>query len=320
MTRLGYFLTCEEFAPEDLVEQARRAEQAGFEALWISDHIHPWNSAQGNSPFVWSVIGALSQVTSLPVMTAVTCPTVRMHPLLVAHAAATSAVMLEGRFVLGLGSGEALNEHVLGDPWPAASVRLDMLEEAVELIRKLWEGGPVTHRGRHYTTDRAQIWNLPEEPIEIHISGFGPRATELAARIGDGYVQTTPSSELLDLFRSGAADGATASWGTKVAWAASEDEGAEHAHRLWGTSGIPGEIAQELPTPRHFEQAAELVTLEQSRERVVCGPDVARHVEHLRTGIDAGYDWVMVSNIGPHWREMIEVYGSEVLPEFRSTR
>src|ERR671917_196743 len=149
--RIGCFLSCEEFEPRELVEQARRAEAAGFHALWISDHFHPWNDEQGHSAFVWSVIGAISEATDLPVTTGVTCPTVRIHPAIIAQAAATSAVMLEGRFSLGVGSGEALNEHILGDAWPSTDIRLEMLEEAVAVMRELWKGGYTYHRGTHYT-------------------------------------------------------------------------------------------------------------------------------------------------------------------------
>ena len=197
MPTFGYFLSAEEYTPAELVEQAVLAEEAGFEALWISDHFHPWNDEQGQSPFVWSVIGAISARTALPVTTAVTCPTVRIHPVIVAQAAATSAVMLEGRFRLGVGSGEALNEHVMGLPWPPAEIRLEMLEEAVGLIRRLWEGDVVTHRGRYYNVDGARIYTLPDSPPPIPVSGFGPRATDLAARIGDAYVTTSPDTELL---------------------------------------------------------------------------------------------------------------------------
>src|SRR3954463_1730247 len=160
--RIGYFLSSEERDPRALLDQARRAEQAGFQALWISDHYHPWNDEQGHSGFVWSVIGALAEATSLPVTTAVTCPTVRIHPAIIAQAAATSAVLHEGRFQLGVGSGEALNEHILGDRWPAADVRLEMLEEAVEGIRALWRGGDQSHHGRHYTVENARVYALPD--------------------------------------------------------------------------------------------------------------------------------------------------------------
>src|SRR5215212_10360084 len=155
--RIGCFLSSEECAPLELVARARRAEQAGFHALWISDHYHPWIDEQGHSPFVWSTIGAISHVCDLSVTTAVTCPTLRTHPAVIAHAAATSAVLLDGRFALGVGSGEALNEHILGTAWPDADTRLEMLEEAVEVIRTLWQGGVQDHRGRHYTVQNARI-------------------------------------------------------------------------------------------------------------------------------------------------------------------
>ena len=199
--KIGYFLSCEEYTPAQLVEQAVLAERAGFEALWISDHFHPWNDEQGQSPFVWSVIGALSQVCGLPVTTAVTCPTVRTHPAVIAQAAATSAVLHGGRFVLGVGSGEALNEHILGTAWPSAEVRLEMLEEAVEVMRELWTGETVNHRGTHYTVDSARIYTLPDEPPQVYVSGFGPQATDLAGRIGDGYITTKPDADLLQRFR-----------------------------------------------------------------------------------------------------------------------
>ena len=314
--RIGYFLSCEEYPPEVLVEQAVAAEEAGFDSLWISDHIHPWNDAQGNSPFVWTVIGALSQACSLPVMTAVTCPTVRQHPLLVAHAAATCARMLDGRFTLGVGTGEALNEHVLGTVWPSFDVRLQMLEEAVGLIRELWEGGVVDHHGPHYTVENARLYSLPDQPPPIHVSGFGPRAVRAAADIGDGYVGTGKDPELVELFAQ-ESGGKPAGTGTKVAWAATEDEGVEYAHHLWATAGLPGELAQVLPSPRHFEQAATLVTQDAIRESVVAGPDVEAHAGNLVEHLEAGYDQVHVANMGPHWRAMIEAYGAEVLPEVR---
>lgn len=316
--RIGFFLSCEEYPPEVLVAQAVAAEKAGFECLWISDHFHPWNDEQGQSPLVWAVIGAVSQVCGLPITTAVTCPTVRQHPALVAQAAATCARMLEGRFVLGVGTGEALNEHVLGTGWPSFDVRLEMLEEAVDLIRQLWTGEFVTHHGRHYTVEHARIYTLPDRPPPIYMSGFGPKATRAAAFLADGYISTESDPTLLNLFRDAAGD-KPAQAGTKVAWAPTEDEGVGHAHRLWATSGLPGELAQVLPSPRHFEQAATLVTEERTRKRVTAGPDVDAHVAHVREFLDAGYDDVHIANMGPHWRDMIAAYGSEVIPEVRRT-
>ena len=312
--RFGYFLSCEEYSPAQLVEQAVAAERAGFEALWISDHYHPWNDEQGQSPFVWGVIGALSQACSLPVTTAVTCPTVRIHPAVIAQAAATAAVQLDGRFTLGVGTGEALNEHVLGDVWPSADVRLEMLEEAVDLIRELWEGDPVTRAGKHYRTDTARIYTRPTEPPPIYVSAFGPKALELAARIGDGYIGTQDDPDLVKGFKDGSG-GKPAMGGVKVAWADTEDEGIDHAHRLWANSGLPGELSQVLPSPQHFEQASQLVTRDSTAESIVAGSDIDKHVEQLRSYVDAGYDEVYVANMGPHYLAMIEAYGRDVLPE-----
>src|SRR3954471_12919161 len=199
--RIGCFLSCEEFGPRELVDQAKRAEQAGFHALWISDHFHPWNDEECHSAFSWSVSGAIGDAAGLPVTTAVTCPTVRIHPAIIAQAAATSAQLLDGRFILGVGTGEALNEHILGGPWPSLDVRLEMLEEAVALIRRLWTGEVVTTRGRYYSVDHARIYNVPDVPPEIFMSGFGPKSVEAAARIGDGYIGTAPDPDIVGRFK-----------------------------------------------------------------------------------------------------------------------
>ena len=318
MTTFGYFLSCEEYTPSQLLDQARRAEQAGFEALWISDHFHPWNDEQGQSPFVWSIVGALSQVCDLPVTTAVTCPTIRTHPAVIAQAAATSAVMHGGRFRLGVGSGEALNEHILGTAWPTADVRLEMLEESVDVMRRLWSGEFVSHRGRHYQVDTARIYTLPDEPPPIYVSAFGPKALEVAARIADGFITTSPDAEGLASFRERAGAGKPAQAGFKVSYAATTDEGARQAHRLWANSGLPGELAQVLPSPRHFEQASSLVTEEMTRSSVVCGNDASAHVEAFAPYLEAGFDEIYVANMGPHYQEMLAFYQSDVLPELRA--
>jgi G6PDH family F420-dependent oxidoreductase len=317
--RIGYFLSCEEYTPAELVEQAVAAEKAGFDALWISDHFHPWNDEQGQSPFVWGVIGALSQACTLPVTTAVTCPTVRMHPALVAQAAATAAVQLEGRFTLGVGSGEALNEHVLGDVWPSADTRLEMLEEAVDLMRELWGGEFVTRSGRHYSVDTARIYTLPEQPPPVYVSAFGPKATSVAARIGDGYISTKTDADLLEQFTRESGGKPTMA-GTKVAYAPTEDEGVDLAHRIWANAGLPGELAQVLPSPRHFEQASQLVTREMTAESAPAGPDPKVHLDSVREYVDLGYDEVYVANMGPHYLDMIAMFGEQILPELRSDR
>lgn len=214
---LGYFLSSEEHGPRELVRQAQLAERVGMRSVWISDHYHPWLDEQGESPFVWSVIGAIAATTQLRVTTAVTCPTMRIHPAVIAHAAATSTVLLEGRFELGVGSGENLNEHIFGDAWPVTDQRLEMLEEAIDVIRQLWSGGEITHRGRHYTVENARLYTLPGAPPPIVMSGFGPKSTELAGRIADGYASTMPDAELLETYRSSGGRG-EASAGLKVCW------------------------------------------------------------------------------------------------------
>lgn len=319
MTTFGYFLSCEEFTPRQILEQATLAQDAGFERLWISDHYHPWTSDQGESAFVWSIIGALSQVTDLPVTTAVTCPTVRIHPAVIAQAAATSAVLLgEGKFCLGLGSGEALNEHILGDVWPPASTRLEMLEEAVEVIRALWTGEDVTHHGKHYTVENARIWTLPNTLPSISISGFGPKATDLAARIGDSYTTANADAEMLHRFRSQAKDGATAQVGFKVAWADTQAAGTDLAYRLWPNSGLPGELSQVLPTVEHFEQASTLVTRDMVAESTTAGSNPETHVTAFDPYLDAGFDEIYVGNMGPHYAAMLKAYGADVLPALKS--
>lgn len=312
MVSLGYFLSCEEFRPRELVRQAKMAADAGFERLWISDHFHPWNGTQGQSPFVWSVIGALSEAVDLPVTTAVTCPTVRMHPAVVAQAAATAAVQLDGRFVLGVGSGEALNEHIFGDPWPNADVRLEMLEEAIEVIRELHRGGVVNHRGRHYTVEGARIYTLPDEPVPIYLSGFGPKATELAGRIGDGFVCVMPDAGLVDTFRSSGGGSKPAQGGFKVCYADTPEEGLETAHRIWPNTQLPGELAQVLAQPRHFEQASELVTRESMAGTLPTGPDPEPYRETLKSYADAGFDEVYVAQIGPRQDQFFDFWRTKV--------
>jgi G6PDH family F420-dependent oxidoreductase len=315
--RIGYFLSCEEFGPLRLVEQARLAQRAGIDRVWISDHYHPWNDQQGQSPFVWSVIGALAAAApGLPVTTAVACPTVRIHPAVIAQAAATSAVLLEGRFRLGVGTGEALNEHIFGDAWPEAPVRLEMLEEAIEVIRGLWRGGQYGHRGKHYAVQNARIYTLPERAPEIVVSGFGPKSVALAARIGDGYCSTMPDASLVERFRSNGGGDKLAQAGTKVCWGPDADECVKTVHRLWPNEALPGELAQVLPTPAHFEQASQLVTEEMISESVPCGPDTEKIAATFQQFADAGFDELYVQQIGPRQEEFFDVLAREVLPRF----
>ena len=309
---VGIFLSSEEHRPLDLVRYAQMAEAAGLTKAWISDHYHPWTDSQGQSPFVWSVIGGIAATTDLTVTTAVTCPTVRIHPAVIAQATATSAAMLPGRFRFGVGSGENLNEHILGDGWPPTDIRLEMLEEAIDLIREMWKGGSVTWDGKHYVTHNARLYTLPEEPPPVLVSGFGERAIGVAARIGDGFVSTSPNKEHVDLFRSSGGKGTTQG-GLKVCWGPDEEACKKLAHELWPNSGLQGELSQELPMPAHFEQAAAKVTPDDVAESITCGPDPERHVAAIREYLDAGFDEVYVSQVGPDQQGWLDFFTSEVL-------
>ncbi|MEC3919012.1 TIGR03557 family F420-dependent LLM class oxidoreductase [Nocardia sp. CDC160] len=316
MVTLGYFLASEPFGPRELVDQAVRAERAGFERLWISDHFHPWNDAQGNSPFVWGTIGALSQAVDLPITTAVTCPTVRIHPAIIAQAAATAAVQCEGRFILGVGSGEALNEHIFGDPWPNAPIRLRMLEEAIGLIRRLHRGGVVNHDGEFYHIEDARIYTLPEDPVPIYVSGFGTRSTRLAARLGDGFCTAMPDRDLVDLFRAEGGGTKPVQAGTKVSWS-QDDTGLEYAQRLWSNELLPGQLNQTLPRPADFEAAMPLISTRAVANNFATGADPDMHLAHLRQYIDAGVDELYIQQIGPDLDGFFTAYEKDILPALR---
>lgn len=312
--QLGYFLSSEEFSGRELVRQAQLAEDHGFEGLWISDHFHPWNDAQGSSPFVWTVLGAVIQATSLKIATAVTCPTVRIHPAVIAQAAATVGAMSQGRFSLGVGSGEALNEHILGGRWPAADTRLDMLEEAVEVIRELFTGNVVNHVGRYFEVDHARLYERPEHPVPILVSGFGQKSATLAGRIGDGFISTKPNADLVKAFKDAGGAGKPMQAGAKVCWALTEAAGSRAAHHLWKNEFLPGELAQVLPTPEHFEQATALVTVDMVAASMPTGPDPAKYIETIKQYADAGFDELYLQQIGPDQEEFFRFFEREVRP------
>jgi G6PDH family F420-dependent oxidoreductase len=317
VSEIGYFLSSEENGPRTLVDFARMGEEAGFRSVLISDHFHPWTDRQGQSPFVWSVIGAIASATRLHVTTGVTCPTVRIHPAIIAQAAATAAVQLNGRFVLGVGSGEALNEHILGDVWPPVGTRLAMLEEAIKLIRLLHQGDEVSFHGDHYEVYDARIYTLPDEPVPIYVSGFGPQATALAGRIGDGYCTTMPDADLVRVFREAGDPKRPVQGALKVCWAETEQAGIETAHRLWASDLLPGQLGQTLPRPKDFEAATSLVTLDAVAQQIPCGPDLHRQVEAVQRYVDAGFDEVYVQQIGSHHEEFFRAWAHEVLPALR---
>ena len=313
MPTIGCFLSSEEHGPRFLLDTARQAEEAGFRSVLISDHFHPWTNTLGESPFVWSVIGAIAASTDLQVTTGVTCPTIRIHPAVLAQATATSQLLLEGRFRFGVGSGEALNEQILGDRWPPTDVRLEMLEEAIDVIREMWRGEVVTRHGRYYTVERARIFSRPDDPPPILVSGFGPKSTALAARVGDGYVTTAPDGDAVRSYRDQGGKGPAIA-AVKACWGPDEDKARALAFELWPTTGVSGELSQELPAPEHFEQAVENVTEDMVADKIPCGPDPERHVAALRQYFDAGFDEVFVSQVGDDQSGYFEFFNSEVRP------
>jgi G6PDH family F420-dependent oxidoreductase len=314
MTEFGYWLSSEEHPPLDLVRNARRAEEQGFSFAMISDHFHPWIDAQGQSPFVWSVLGGIAAATErIAVATGVTCPLIRTHPAIVAHAAATCGALLPGRFTLGLGTGENLNEHVLGDRWPAPDERIELLEEAIEVIRLLWQGGEQTHRGRHYTVDHAQLYTLPDEPVPIAVAAANPKAAELAGSLGDGLVSTEPSAETVETYRKAGGDGPRYGQ-VRLCWAESEEEARKTTFELWRHSGLGGTINQELPRPSDFDAVAESVTLEMASEGVPCGPDPEPVVEAVKEWERAGFDRIALHQVGPDQEGFFRFWERELAP------
>lgn len=309
---IGYKLSSEEHSAPDLVRYARRAEACGMDFAAISDHFHPWIDQQGQSPFVWGVLGALSQATDrLSYVTGVTCPTIRTHPAIIAQAAATATTLLPGRFSLGLGTGENLNEHVVGEGWPRAGVRLDMLEEAIHVIRELWQGKNTNHEGRHYTVENARIYSLPEQLPPIIVAGDGERAIKLAAEEGDGYIGLAPDSEVLQSYASAGGKGRRFCEVT-VCWAPTRDDALKITKEWWPTAGLKGELMQELPLPRHFEQAAEMTTEEALSESVSMGPDPDEHLENINKYVEAGYDNIWLHHVGPDQDGFFDFYEKEL--------
>jgi G6PDH family F420-dependent oxidoreductase len=317
MTRFGYFLSSEEYDPASLIKQAAMAQQAGFDALWISDHFHPWLDEQGQSSFVWSVIGAISQVTDLPITTAVTCPTTRVHPAVVAQAAATAGLLTGGKFNLGVGTGEALNEHVTGARWPSAEERREMLEEAVDVIAALFTGAQVTHHGKHYTVETARLYSRPQQPPPIYVSGFGEESARLAGRIGDGYICVSPEADLVKVFRDEGGGAHPVQGGLKACWAPDEAQARATMRRLWPTDFVPGEAAQLLPLPRHFRQLAPLVTDDMITAPL--GPDPDPYLAAISAYKQADFDEIYLGQVGGNLEGAFEFFAAEVLPRARES-
>jgi coenzyme F420-dependent glucose-6-phosphate dehydrogenase len=310
--RWGFTCSSEEQPASGLVRSAAMAEEAGFEFVTVSDHFHPWTRAQGHSPFAWSTVAAIAVQTSrVGIGTGVTCPLIRIHPAIVAHAAATSAELSGGRFFLGVGTGEALNEHIVGEWWPPVETRAAMLAEAVEIIRQLWTGETIDFVGEFYTLDNARLFDPPAEPPQIICAAAGPHSAELAARIGDGLWTTSPDPEVVKAYRDAGGAGDVIGQQT-VCYDPDRQAAIARATEIWPTSAIPGQLSQDLPTWTHFEQAATLVTPEQVAEQVVCGPDPAAVVEAVQKFVDAGITTIHFHNVGHDQDPFLEWWRKEL--------
>jgi len=315
MVQLGYTLSSEEFRPNDIVTHARLAEETGFTFASISDHYHPWVDAQEHSPFVWSTLGGIAQSTErLEILTGVTCPIIRIHPAILAQAAATVADMLPGRFIFGVGTGEYLNEHVTGAQWPPVSKRQAMLIEAIEVMRELWKGEYTTHYGEHFTVENARIYTLPEALPPIFVAASGPDSGMLAGKHGDGLISTAPDAEVVRAYTGSGGDATRVYGQLTVCWGENEDESVQTALKIWPNAGLSGQLSQELALPLYFESATELVTPEIIARQVVCGPDPEPILRKIAEYADAGFTHVYLHQIGPNQEGFLDFAKREILP------
>lgn len=317
--QIGFKLAAEAFGPNELVRQAVRAEAAGFDFVEMSDHFHPWLDNQGHSPFVWTVLGTMAARTErIGLATGVTCPIIRYHPAIVAQAAATTALVSDGRFTLGIGSGERLNEHIVGREFPPIRVRQAMLREALEIIRLLWQGGYRSYDGRYLSLSDARVFDLPDTLPEIAVAAGGPEAAAIAAELGDGLFATEPKPELVQAYRLAGGSGPRYAE-VGVAFAENERDGAAAAlsTNRWSVGGW--KVLSELPNPANFAAATTTVREDDMLESFVCGNDPKRYVEAVREYTDAGFDRVVLMNAGPDMDAFLDFYAGELDPLLRAT-
>lgn len=319
MTEFGYTAMCEQTPVKQLVSDLAEAEAAGFDFSVMSDHYFPWIEEQGHSGYAWSVLGAAAHATErLPLMTFVTCPTMRYHPAVVAQKAATMGVLSDGRFSLGIGSGENLNEHVIGLGWPARQVRHEMLSEALDIIARLFTGKYVNYRGKHFSVARAKLYDIPDKPPPIYVAGSGPASLRLAAEKGDGLISVEPLRELVQAFDKAAGPGKPKFGQLPISYDSDEDAARERARRLWRWGVAGWKVNAELPDPEAFEACSATVTEDDVCSVVSCGPDVATHVEAVRAYVDAGYTHVALVGVGADKQgEFISWASKELLPALR---
>lgn len=315
--QVGYKLMSEEVGPSQLVENAARAEDADFDFAAISDHYFPWLDEQAHAPFIWSVLGSIASTTErIGLLTAVTCPIFRYHPAIVAQAAATVGVMADGRFRLGLGSGERLNEHVIGGGWPSVDVRQERLEEAIDIIRLLFSGEMCSYRGAYFELDDARLFDLPETPLEIVLAAGGPRAARLAGEKADGLVTTEPSEGLVEAYREAGGKGPRYAE-ISLCWAESEDEAVETMYRFSRWSGFGWSVLPELATPSAFHSVAKSVRPEDVAEKSPHGPAVEDYVAAVAPYVEAGYDHLILHQIGPDQTGFFRFFDRELRSALR---
>lgn len=316
--RLGYTLSSEEHAAADLVRYAAAAEKTGFSFAFISDHYHPWVDRQGQSPFVWSTLGAIAQATStLSVGTGVTCPIIRTHPTIIAQAAATVASLMEGRFMLGLGTGENLNEHITGEGWPPIEIRQEMLAEAIEIIRLLWSGGFHSYYGEYFIVDRARVYSRPKKLPPILVAASGTGSAALAGELADGLVGTLPNKDIIDVFNETGGKKKPKYGQITVCYAKTESEAVRTAHEWWPNGALKGQLEQELRIPAYFEDAAATVRPDDVAAAIVCGPDPKKHLTAIKEYAAAGYDHIYIHQVGPDQAGFFKFYEKEILPKFK---
>ena len=316
--QIGFKLFAEAHTPQEMVRQAVRAEEAGFDFVEISDHYHPWLESHGHSGFAWSILAAIAMRTErVGLATGVTCPTIRYHPAIIAQAAATTALLSDGRFTLGVGSGEQLSEHITGHPWPVVGVRHAMLREALEIIRLLWSGGYRTYRGNHLSIEDAQVFDLPDTLPDIVVAAGGPKAARIAGELGDGLFATEPRTDLIDAYT--AAGGTGSRWAeVPLAYAGTVDAALESAHRLFRFGPTGWKIQAELPNVRNFEAATAFVRREDMADAFGAGPDVETHVATVKGFADAGYDRLALISAGPDVEEFFSFYEGELAGRLRA--
>ncbi|MGO4258177.1 TIGR03557 family F420-dependent LLM class oxidoreductase [Marmoricola sp. RAF53] len=320
MTRIGYTLMGEQSGPADLVRYAERAEEAGFDFEVISDHYFPWLESQGHSPYAWSVLGAVSAVTRrVELMTYVTCPTRRYHPAVVAQKAATVSLLSNGRFTLGLGAGENLNEHVVG-PWPAVNVRHEMLTEALVIIAELLNGGYVNFPGKHFAVDSARLWDLPDRPVPIAVAVSGETGIERFADLADDLIAVEPDAELVSVWDGFRGKRHSRKIGqVPVCWAPSRDEAIRIAHEQFRWFGSGWKVNAELPGPAAFEGASRFVRPEDVADAIPCGPDLDGIVAAVRAYVDAGFTDVALVQVGNGYQDdFLDVASKELIAKLRA--